>query len=133
MGDVPITHVASSAFQRFSNAEMNCLHAMTSPADDMMMVRFATVEFIARGAIAKVTTPDDLEFLESSQTSIHGHQITSTFRHSPMDFICGKRPVLTRQNFQNGTSRARDALPLFPEHVERCRERIFGRLMLRSH
>jgi hypothetical protein len=133
MGDVPITHVASSAFQRFSNAQMNCLHAMTSPADDMMMVRFATVEFIAKGAITKITTTDDLELLESSQTSIHGHQITSTFRHSPMDFIRGKRPVLTRQNFQNGTSRAGDALPPFPEHAERRRERVFRRLMPLSH
>ena len=111
-------------FQRVGDAQMKRPDIVTSPANEMVMVRFATVEFVARRAVAKITASHQLQFLESGQGSIDCHEVATSPRHPLMNLVRGERPMFARQNLEDRAPGTGDALPLLPKQTQRGGQRI---------
>jgi hypothetical protein len=90
----------------------------------MVMVRFATVEFVARRAVAKIKASHQLQFLESGQGSIDCHEVATSPRHPLMNLVRGERPMFARQNLEDRAPGTGDALPLLPKQTQRGGQRI---------
>jgi hypothetical protein len=125
VGDFRVTHAARHVLQRLRHAKVNRFHPVADAADDMMMVRFATVKFITVGAVTKIAAPHQVDPLHRGQTAIHGDQVANSLRDSPMKLIGGKWPVFPRENGQNRTTRRRDAMPMTAQHGQRKIELSF--------
>jgi len=105
-----VTHLPGDSLERVCHAQINHLHLPAGAADDVVMVMIGKIDLVAIGAVAKVATPHDIEFLHRGKTAIHRDEVTFAVRQLSKNLLSAEWAMLRDQHRENRLARSGDTL-----------------------
>ncbi len=128
-----VTHLSGHSFKSVGNAKIERLDGMTDPADDVVVMMFASVEFVAISAVTEVAPPHQRDRFHCREAAIDRDEVAPASVHFLVDFIRREWPVLLREYGEHRATRRGDALAVTTHGLQRRFERRRGRKMRVRH
>jgi len=105
-----VPHLSRQLFQGVGDAEIDRLHFRADAADNVVVMIFLALEFVATCSIAEITTSHQTQFFERGEIPVHGDKITGLFFQALVNLFDRERPVRRRKDRQNISSRPGNAM-----------------------
>jgi hypothetical protein len=130
VGDVAIAEVAGSALEFAGDAIIEDFDFATAPADDVVVVVGALVDFVAVGAVAEVASAQHADLLHGLEGPVDGDDIAAFALELMVELFRAERAVLAGENSEHGFAGLGDAHSVGAQLLQGARHGIFGRVLI---